>query len=70
MTELKTRVDKRKIIVHCPACGKTNFFKPKCFGEIWKEYNRCKNCNLDIMIEEDRKIKMIMEEIFLEDDNV
>jgi hypothetical protein len=67
MTKLKTWVDKREIMVHCPACGETEFFKPKCFGEMWKEYNRCKYCNLDIMIEENRHIKMIMEEVFTDD---
>jgi uncharacterized protein (DUF983 family) len=67
MTELKIQVNKREITVHCPACGKTQFFKPKSFEIMWREWNRCKNCNLDIVIEDDNKIKMVMEEVFIND---
>lgn len=63
MTELKTWVNKREITVHCPACGKTEFFVPKCFGKMWEEYRRCRHCNLDILIENQHLIKMIMEDV-------
>ena len=61
MPELNLWVNKRKITVHCPACGKINFFKPKSFGVMWERWYRCKSCNLDILFE-DNQIKMIMED--------
>lgn len=66
MPDLKMWINKREITVHCPGCGKTTFFKPKSFGEMWEEWNRCKNCNLDIRFE-DKTIVMVMEEVFYDD---
>lgn len=62
---IEIQVNKRKIVLHCPACGEVVFYQPRSFLPWWQEYWRCKCCNLDIALE-DNRIKMVMEEVFME----
>ena len=62
--ELEMWVFGIEIVIHCPSCGKTDFYQPKSWKNAgFGTWHRCKNCHLDIQIDkQEAELSLVFED--------